>query len=209
MPALRHVREASQRMNCASNMHQIGAALTTYSQLNRDRLPPSVHAEMNPREPQELMAAARGPAEGNLVGAPEWDSLGWLVHGKYINNCECLYCPSHHGDHPFQRYASSFETPGAVRIYTNYHYAGHVGPHGERLDLIQGHDLLLLTDGLRLQSDFNHRTGTNRLFADCSTDYWFDAGNTLRESLPNAVLPPIQQISCFDDAWDELANPNK
>jgi type II secretory pathway pseudopilin PulG len=209
MPALRHVREASQRLRCASNMHQIGAALTSYAALNRDRLPPSVHAASTPRESQELMVASRGPADSSLTPAPVWDSLGWLVQGGYLGHCECLYCPSHHGEHLYERYVDAYSSPGDVRIYTNYHYAGHVNAQGRQLDLTDGHDLLLLTDGLRTQSDFNHRSVCNRLFADISTDWWFDAGNMLRDSLPTTALAPADQLAYYDDAWGELATPSK
>lgn len=209
MPALKHVREVSQRINCASNMRQIGNAITAYAQINNDRVPPSVHAEPHSREPQELMVASRGPAVGSLVAAPSWDSLGWLVQGQYIGNCECFYCPSHHGEHPYQRYIDAYQTPDDVRIYTNYHYVGHFNAEGRRVDLTAGHDLLLLTDGLRTQSDFNHRNGCNRLFADISTDWWFDAGNTVRNSLPTAPVPVAEQMETFDEAWDELADPLK
>ncbi|MBL9140340.1 MAG: hypothetical protein JNK53_00615, partial [Phycisphaerae bacterium] len=162
-------------------------------------------------QPQELMVASIGPdAPEALVGNPSaWDGLGWLMKGDYLGRCECLYCPSHHGDHDYEQYMGSFETPSAVRIYTNYHYAGHVSADGRQLRLSDGHDLLLLTDGLRTKSDFNHRTGCNRLFADISTDWWFDAGNSLRESLPLTAIAPEDQLDFYDEAWIELAKPTK
>lgn len=211
LPALRQVREVSQRIRCASNMHQIGIAISTYAQLNNDRMPSSWHAEEPHRQPQELMATSIGPdnsaaLDGNPIG---WDGLGWLVRGDYLGRCECLYCPSHHGEHTQDRYADAFETPAAIRIYSNYHYSGHVSGTGRQLRLSDGHDLLLLTDGLRTQSDFNHRIGTNRLFADISTDWWFDAGNALRESLPLGAVAPSAQTELYEDAWIELARPAK
>jgi prepilin-type N-terminal cleavage/methylation domain-containing protein len=211
LPALRHVREASLRIRCASNMHQIGIALSTYAHLNGDRLPSSWFADPDHRQPQELMAASLGAndAEGALASGAGWEGLGRLVRGEYLGRCECLYCPSHHGEHTFERYERALKFPTDQRVYTNYHYAGHVSPTGRFHRLSDGADLLLLTDGLRTRSDFNHRIGCNRLFADISTDWWYDAGNTVRDSLPMDSLPPSAQADWFDEAWSELAKPAK
>lgn len=211
LPALRHVREVSSRIRCASNMHQIGIAISTYAQMHNDRIPSSFYAEPDHRQPQEFMAASFGPSTSVSNGpTPQgWEGLGWLVRGDYLGRCECLYCPSHRGEHTLERYAEAFATPNGVRIYTNYHYAGHVREDGRQIRLSDGHDLLLLTDGLRTQSDFNHRIGCNRLFSDISTDWWFDAGNQLRNALPMDVLPPSAQADVFDEAWEELAKPAK
>lgn len=211
LPALRHVREVSLRIRCASNMHQIGIALSTYAHLNGDRLPSSWFADPAHREPQELMAASFGPggAESAIAANAGWEGLGRLVRGEYLGRCECLYCPSHHGEHTLERYERALKMPGEQRIYTNYHYAGHISATGRAHRLSDGTDLLLLTDGLRTRTDFNHRIGCNRLFADISTDWWYDAGNAIRDSLPVDSLPSGAQASWFDDAWTELAKPAK
>ena len=82
-------------------------------------------------------------------------------------------------------------------------------PATKRVDLLLGHDQLLLTDGLRTLADFNHTTGCKRLFADMSTDWWYDAGSSLRDTLPTAPLPPIEQQTTFDEIWGELGMPTK
>ena len=205
MPALRHVREAALRIHCASNMHQIGIALTSWADSHNDWLPASVNAEPATLKPQELMAATIGPDASSAVTAINpWDGLGWLAGSGYLGCTECLYCPSHHGDHAFERYAAAYRDPTTTRIYTNYHYAGHVKHDGARNRLTEGHELLLLTDGLRTQSDFNHVSGCNRLFGDISTDWWYDAGNQLRDSLPMDVLDPSAQLVQYSEWWGTL-----
>ena len=47
-------------------------------------------------------------------------------------------------------------------------------------------NLILLTDGLRSRSDFNHQHGMNILKSDGSTIYRADTGSTFLDSLPES-----------------------
>jgi competence protein ComGC len=218
LPSLRAAREASCKLNCNSNQRQIGTAIVAYGMQSDSRIPQSVHADgAHPRR-QELMASR--VQDGGLPGNAGWDGLGLLVRGGYLGNCQCLYCPSHHGDHSFGRYADDYanKDSASVQIYTNYHYSGHIlrqvgaGLDDSRQTAItidSGSDVLLLTDGLRTRSDFNHETGLNRMMADLSIEWWADTGNQLRNKLPaNALIAGASSAAPinYDTIWDAI-NP--
>jgi prepilin-type N-terminal cleavage/methylation domain-containing protein len=217
LPSLRAAREASCKLNCQSNKRQIGTAIVAYGMQSNSRVPPSINAEgANPLR-QELMASRL--QDGGLTGNAGWDGLGLLVKGGYLGNCQCLYCPSHHGDHSFGRYAEAYASKDSasepVQIYTNYHYSGHIirqlraglpGTRETAITIDSGSDVLLLTDGLRTKSDFNHESGLNRMMADLSIEWWADTGNQLRDRIPDNVTLAGASSAAFDIIWDEI-NP--
>jgi type II secretory pathway pseudopilin PulG len=215
LPSLRATREASCKLHCASNMHQIGVALMAYGIQSDNRIPPSINAMGAQPLRQELMASR--VQEGGMAGPAGWDGLGILVKGGYVGDCQCLYCPSHHGDHAFGRYAADYASKDSagVQIYTNYHYSGHIlrqlgaGLLARRetpITLDSGSGVLLLTDGLRTRSDFNHESGLNRMMADLSIEWWADTGNQLREQIPESLAFAGTSSAAFDIIWDDI-NP--
>lgn len=215
LPSLRATREASCKLRCASNMHQIGVALVAYGIQSDNRIPPSINAMgANPLR-RELMASRL--QDGGMAGPAGWDGLGILVKGGYLGDCQCLYCPSHHGDHAFDRYAADYasQDSAGVQIYTNYHYSGHIlrqlgqglqTPRETAITLDAGSTVLLLTDGLRTLADFNHESGLNRMMADLSIEWWADTGNQLRNQLPESVTLAGASAAAFDIIWDDI-NP--
>jgi type II secretory pathway pseudopilin PulG len=219
LPSLRATREAARRMSCASNQRQIGAALSAYAMTNDDLLPPSGALRPEAFRPWELMAARHGPGTFEPVDdVGGWDGLGLLVRGSYVgDDCQCLHCASHHGEHPFERYAGAYAT-GAVRsqIYTNYHYSGHVqypdagaGIGGaRRVSLNDGHTTVLLSDGLRTQLDFNHRVGLNRMWADLSVEWVSDSQNSLFTALPpDPSTLPGDAPQRYGRIWETISDP--
>ena len=216
LPSLRATREASMKLRCASNMHQIGVAMTAYGIQSDGRIPPSnnVIGAIPPRH--ELMAARL--QIGGAAGPTGWDGLGILVKGGYLGDCQCLYCPSHHGEHSFERYAADYANKDtvSVQIYTNYHYSGHIqrqivnGLQGVRetpITLDSGSSVLLLTDGLRTRMDFNHITGLNRMFADLSMEWWADTSNQLRNQIPEGATFASAPSANFQTIWDQISGP--
>jgi prepilin-type N-terminal cleavage/methylation domain-containing protein len=221
LPSLRAAREASCKLHCGSNQRQIGTAIVAYGMQSNSRIPLSVNATGDQPRRQELMASRL--KEGFMPGSAGWDGLGFLVKGGYLGECQCLYCPSHHGDHSFGRYADDYASKdsASVQIYTNYHYSGHIlrqmgaglpATRETAITIDSGSDVLLLTDGLRTLSDFNHDTGLNRMMADLSIEWWADTGNQLRNKLPeNALIAGASSSSAaapvnYDNIWDEI-NP--
>jgi len=217
LPSLRATREASCKLRCASNMHQIGVALVAYGIQSDNRIPPSINAMGAHPLRQELMASRL--QDGGMAGTAGWDGLGILVKGGYLGDCQCLYCPSHHGDHAFDRYAADYASKDSagVQIYTNYHYSGHIlrqlgqglqAPRETAITLDAGSGVLLLTDGLRTLSDFNHESGLNRMMADLSIEWWADTGNQLRNRIPENVTLAGASSAAFDIIWDDI-NPQQ
>lgn len=187
LPSLRATREASQRLACASNMRQVGVAMSAYAMSNDNRIPHSKALDAPVPNIAELMVARINTPDGG-----KWDGIGHLM--PYLGQCNCLYCPSHHGEHHLERYAKAYQEESNTLIFTNYHYSGHREVRQGRADtgtpitLDASPQALLLTDGLRMRSDFNHVTGLNRLFTDLSVSWWADEGNWLRLQLPESDL---------------------
>lgn len=212
LPSLRATRQAAQRVSCASNMRQIGVGLSMYASNNDDRICRSVNAEGSMPQRQELMAVRL--RQGRASAGPQgWDGLGLLVNGGYLDRCECLYCASHHGEHSFERYASDFTKPSvAVEVFGNYQYSGHVRPRtasgqpGEAVNMDAGRSVLLLTDGLRTRSDFNHGNGLNRMMGDLSVEFWYDAQDSVRMQLPELPVTVATEQECnqYGHIWAQL-----
>ena len=198
LPSLRHTRDASLKIACASNMRQIGMGISAYADSNNERLPnapvvdPRTFNDPSLYRPGELMASRLQSQSGEQPPGFRWQGLGRL-HAYLGPACECMYCPAHHGRHTRDRYLRALSTEDNSATYTNYHYAGHVqhwldGPERSsptRLD--RGRDLVLLSDGIRTLRDFNHRIGLNRMFADMSVEWFRDSevpGESIREHLP-------------------------
>ena len=206
LPSLRATREASQRLGCASNMRQVGVAMGAYAMSNENRIPRSAVLEKPVPNIADLMMARINTEDGG-----EWDGLGRLV--PYLGQCNCLYCPSHHGEHNLERYAKAFEQESNVVIFTNYNYSGHFEVRQGRQDsgapitLDATPQALLLTDGLRMRSDFNHVTGLNRLFTDLSVSWWADEGNWLRLQLPESDLVASLDSSAaqYQQIWSTVS----
>ncbi len=206
MPAMARLREGAHRVVCSSNMRQMGMAFTDYGRSNKDRLPESAFDQ---NEQQEQMASFRGDGENQPI-MRQWDGIGVLIHGGYCS-AECAYCPSHHGHHGYEQYAALYNNPDPlVRIYTNYHFPGHLQYPDEdsteppRRKTLSD-DIVLLTDGMRTRPDFNHVTGMNVLRSDGSVTWWEDQYRALFELIPVSENPTT---NVFSQIWT-LISENK
>jgi prepilin-type N-terminal cleavage/methylation domain-containing protein len=206
MPTLARVREAAERVQCASNLRQIGCALIDYGDDHRDRLP-----SLDVVQTTDLSAAPKFAEAMALTdqqgGGP--DGLGRLLlgssSGSYLSTPAVLYCPCHRGDHPFERYERALMKVGprepGTPIYCNYHYRGTFDPVTRKhLPRPLPPETILVVDGLRTRSDFSHVDGTNRLKADCSVDWYADTANAIFRALP--VAPPTETPpDLFSELW--------
>ena len=212
MPGLRSARETANKLACASNMRQIGYAITAYATDHNERLPYSFFGSLDVQLPAEMMAISTGGPTNTFEG------IGRLLPrcGGYLDSRGCLYCPSHSGEHTLERYENVLaSTPGAgapdtTRAYSNYHYRGDVDPAtGRRFRLSNEHDFLLLTDGLRTRSDFNHADGLNLLHGDLAISWYADIDDKLVDALPETVNDSVPQTVLFDQIWKELVDSAK
>ena len=197
MPAMARVRESAQRVVCSSHLRQIGMGVNTFADENNDRLPDSFYGEPGQNK-QNMMAAhlGRGALSGGEHMAYEkWEGLGWLYRWRHVNSPEVFYCPSHAGEHPYERYQDLYpryrqlDAIATTPIYMNYQYAGDKDWANEnqpdRRRRLTDENLIIATDGLRTVSDFNHQVGMNVLRGDSSVA-WHEGPSThqVRDLLP-------------------------
>jgi len=188
MPALSSVRENARRVMCGANQRQLGQAVTMYSGDRRNRLPVASVLDLPIPDPG-LLGLVRNGSEVSYFRAPSadatyrtipeplvdssWDGLGHLYKWRYCDTPDTFYCPSHQGMHLLEENRDRWEAR-TIRepMFGNYHYVGHKDWRtGKRLSLIQGHDLILATDGLLTKSDYSHRVGYNILRGDGSVTW--------------------------------------
>jgi prepilin-type N-terminal cleavage/methylation domain-containing protein len=207
MPAIRGVRESANRMVCASNQRQIGAAITMWATEHSDRLPPSHFGSKEIAKPQEMMAATRS---GDVDGVKQWEGLGWLVHWHCLDNPEALYCPSCRGDHPYSRYSDNFAWKATEPVLINYHYSGDFDQQKERLRTIANSaEEVYVTDGLRTVRDFNHLVGANVLRGDCSVNWYQDDTQKIQNTLPEGPIDTNEQKIVYGKLWGLLFGTSK
>jgi hypothetical protein len=195
MPALGSVRETTHRVICSSNVRQVGLGIAMYTEANQDLLPPSRFAH----KPQETLWLRKDPE----VGRGMWDGLGILYADDYLPAAQVFYCPSHAGNHPFREYENEWASDWG-EIAGNYQYRGKgPGEFGSRhLRAIVPQSAALVTDGLRTQSDFNHRVGANVLKADLSVFFFWDPEGVLFNSLPS--IEGEVQAEPINKAWEHI-----
>lgn len=209
MPGLRAVRETANKLNCASNLRQVGCAVTVYSTDNGERLPASYFGSPEVAQYSEMMAITTG---ATAATPNAFEGLGRLLPraGHYLDCAGCLFCPSHRGEHTYERYETTISNPWATeeRAFANYHYRGDVDAEtGARFRFSSDHLFVLATDGLRTQSDFNHGNGLNVLHGDLAITWYEDSDGSLRGSLPE--IPTPTQTAIFDQIWKELVASEK
>ena len=189
MPALSSVRENARRVLCGSNQRQLGQAITMYSADRRNKLPVATVLDQPQPDASELMLVRKGVrdvasayvAGRKLYQTPiplkdsTWDGLGKLYQWHYCDESEPYYCPSHAGNHTHKASEEQWEEEVIMdSLYGNYHYVGHKDWRtGKRRSLLQGKELVLVTDGLQTKSDYNHGVGYNELRGDGSVS-WVD-----------------------------------
>jgi prepilin-type N-terminal cleavage/methylation domain-containing protein len=202
MPTLSSVRENARRVICGANQRQFGQALTMYSGDHRNRLPVASILDLPEPDPGQLSLVRSGSVStgvlfvsGNLRTVPEplkesdWDGLGRLFQWHYCAAPETFYCPSHEGDHCYEECKDKWESvANDENLYANYQYVGHKDWRtGKRRSLLEGNELVLLTDGMRTKSDYSHGVGYNELRGDGSVSWKDDV--IIRTQLLNT--PPV------------------
>ena len=178
LPSVSRVRESARRVICQSNMKQVGLGIAMYAEDHGSLIPPSVygsHANYEQR-PTEMMQLHLG---GGI--ADNWESLGWLMLDGHISAEGVFYCPSHAGHHAQEIYDDLWRNLGS-EIVGNYNY--RPVPDYERDLARMDSRTVLVTDGLRTMSDYNHVSGNNVLSADISVTWYDDEHGFLLSLLP-------------------------
>lgn len=194
MPSLSSIREAARRVVCASNVRQIGLGIAMYADDDKGLLPYTKFANVN-------RSHAESQSMVILRDAPQtWDGLGLLYSAEYLDASGVFYCPSHHGNHPRAAYAP-FWTGEDGTIVGNFQFRG-VGAMS--LSSFQSGQAMV-ADGMRVQSDYNHRVGSNVLRADLTISWFSDPGSRLAGLLPQSEVDPAA-ASKVENAWDTIDN---
>jgi type II secretory pathway pseudopilin PulG len=207
LPSFNMVRESARRVQCASNLRQIGLGLHMYGQSSNDHLPPSVYLPAStagranvPYSPELMDTLRTSPAEFPTRPWGHWDGLGLLFQSAYLSAPGVYYCPSHPGDHPFDRYRDTWNQDTG-EIISNYQYRG-IGPRGHRrLDQIES-NAALVTDMLRSFRDLNHKGGFNLLQVGLAVSWFEDTGDEIAGIMARqGDGSPSQAVT---DAWTRL-----
>lgn len=105
LPALGRAKERALRINCASNLKQIGIGIFIYASDNKDRLPICKFRDANSWYPYEMVRFA-GNTGHAIAHGPH--NLGLLYWSKAVPNGEVFYCASgkkEGGNHTYAYYA--------------------------------------------------------------------------------------------------------
>ena len=169
---------------CSSNLRQIGLGCVLYAD-NTGSLPDSFYG-LPGQSKGEMMALYRGKEADNSYD--DWEGLGWLWAWNYLSSPEVFYCPSHHGEHFFDRYEQQFLRPDVNKVYGNYHYSGDRDwESGLSRRIGARRSFVLATDGMRTYRDLNHSGGMNVLRNDNSVDWRDDIFSQVSARLPTGA----------------------
>lgn len=180
-PTLAHVRNAANKVVCASNLRQVGLCLSMYRDDNNQLLP------------QERQLVERDltidPQVAHTGESPmAWSSLGWLVADGYINTPQVFYCPAHQGSQTNELYADAWMNLNSP-IRTNYAYRGELAQAASLPASFLGSNhqqstqspnaTVLVSDAFTSVDDLNHTDGFNTLSADLGVTWLRDPNQQL------------------------------
>jgi prepilin-type N-terminal cleavage/methylation domain-containing protein len=124
LPALGKAKERALRVNCTSNLKQIGIGIIIYAGDNNDVFPTIRYRDTNPT--QYTYEAARLDATPYLI-----HNFGLLWQEKVISNPQLFYCPSarktgESASWTYEHYTQDGVWPyggkGDTTVRTGYHY---------------------------------------------------------------------------------------
>jgi type II secretory pathway pseudopilin PulG len=206
-PTLAHVKDAADKVVCASNLRQVGLGLTMYADDHEGRYP-------------EGLATGDGTVDPQIAHTGEdpnaWNGLGWLVADGYLSTPQIFYCPAHQGEHTAEAYADGWMMLDQP-IRTNYAYRGVspqqtlLNPADDAVEAASDADsaTVLIADGFSTSADFNHENGFNTLNLGLSVAWLSDESGTLRTALLTGVQETEQAWSILDNeiAPTEMEQP--
>ncbi|MSR33951.1 MAG: prepilin-type N-terminal cleavage/methylation domain-containing protein [Phycisphaerales bacterium] len=229
-PSLNRVRGVAGKLMCANNMRSIYYGLNGYANdFSRSPLPYCYNYKS--KLLQETMALTANDPDSPYRA--QWDGLGLLwrnVSGtQYLDNCKCLFCPSHHGTNGYEKYRSTLNCQNPrdttlldvasheylthpktiAKIYGNYQYAGGYDPQSKEpisFGAPNSQNSVLLSDGMRTLDDFNHTIGGNALRGSGEIS-WFSYSKIIglrMTGLPAQEIPTNAQESQFSLIWTAI-----
>lgn len=209
LPSIGRVQEQARRVMCSSNQRQVGIGVSMFADGSQGSIPATLFVPGDSASkstavsaPQDtIMLRLPGQSPDRAGKAPDWwDGLGLLFSEGYLNAPRVFYCPSHTGEHPFERYEDEW---GGERgqIAGNFQYRGE-GPGGSRKLYVIDSSAALVADGVRSLSDLNHGDGFNVLRAGLHVEWLKDEGGVVASIL--AMAPDGGSEGTTDSAWRAL-----
>jgi hypothetical protein len=203
-PTLSSVRETAHQVVCRSSVRQFGLGIYMFAGENAGLIPESINASGVGSEyrPWETTTLRFGPDRGQY--SHQWDGLGHLYAGDFLPAARLFYCPSHRGSNPYTAFEDRWGG-GLGMIAGNFQYRGRAPGNSRmrRLDALPP-QMAMVSDGLRSQSDFNHKVGANVLRAGLSVSWFSDEGGAVAELIPKEGEASLSQI---ESIWSTLDLP--
>lgn len=208
LPALSNVTKQVQRVQCASNMRQIGIGLQAYAYDFDGKLPKTVFGDTDaearserPSEPSPQDTLVIRPIVETRSGPMAlWDNTGRLFSEAYVSSPDVFYCPAHTGEHPLTRYKHLFSDYSAA-IVSNYQYRAEASEL--RLSFANS-SFTLLANGMRTRADYSHVVGNNMLKSDGSVSWYDDPRRLIFLSLPETTSSQTQAAAAVPHAFEEM-----
>lgn len=125
LPALSRAKERALRINCVSNLKQIGVGIIMYASDNADKLPPNRVEVTDGNSVWYPYEVGRVASVGVWAQGPH--NLGSLWEAKLIPEGKLFYCPSSRkspGGHQYETYAQTANWPFGQPASDPYYNGG-------------------------------------------------------------------------------------
>jgi type II secretory pathway pseudopilin PulG len=199
LPTLAGVRETTRRVVCSSNIRQLAIGMASFADDNKGNLP------LSRSYAKSLSDASFDPTLLMTVrlGMPvnDWDGLGSLFTHDYLPAPTIFYCPSHQGEHRFERYAQNWNERIAP-IVSNFQYRGGDSAGNTNINRLRTRTALI-ADGLATLRDVNHKVGANFASSDLSVTWFDDSSRSLAALFAMGPMAPPPKDRLLQ-AWEVI-----
>lgn len=215
LPSMSGVREQARRVVCGANLRSVGQAVLTYANENDESIPSSVFLGSSPDGSEDFSAQMNHtrvsyskvltPGGMNRIGRDaQWDGLGMLFVQQHLSSSKVYYCPSHHGENPYEKYADLWGGQDSS-ILSNYQYRGRGSDGVRRLDRMVA-TAAIVSDSLSSRDEYNHKVGTNVLRAGLAVEW---VGDNETDSIATQLNDvPDPEGGSVNSVWNVLDTKN-
>lgn len=176
LPALNKARESAVRLNCLSNLRQVGLGIAMYANENRGFMPIEKIDTLYSTNYSYFLNAAN-------VG---WSDVGIMLERRNLMDARVLYCPDQQNE--VLTYASQWNDPNQKRMGYLYRFRANDIPPTVKLHKL-GRKAIMYDHVGHAEWTFNaHRAkGANVLYGDGSA-LWCPDGEKIK-AMGRAALP--------------------